>query len=204
MAIGKWRLVLVGMVTVGDFQIFGRASTRPFRLGWRKRPPLWTDPNLTGDADLFEISSRDRGWFTCSFFGLHVRGRVSPRCMSVGNCCGCAPIHQCGNYHRIDNLSGLSDQSCFSDGTSQRQVGLLEVSNIKLQRIEPGRCIDNVVHSVHNRFRWNMLLAPNSGRHGADFPINVDNAELVPTRTFHGRDVETQHITGLMCTSNVN
>jgi hypothetical protein len=49
-----------------------------------------------------------------------------------------------------------------------------------------------------------MFLAPNRGGHGANLPINIDNAELVSARSFHRRNVEAENIPGLVCTRNVN
>jgi hypothetical protein len=57
---------------------------------------------------------------------------------------------------------------------------------------------------MNNGFRWDVLFAPYCGGHGANFPIDVHDVELVSTRSFHWNYVESENVAGLVGTFHMH
>jgi hypothetical protein len=84
----------------------------------------------------------------------------------------------------------LIHKSCLANCTSQGQISLFEVLNVELQSIKASLGVDNLVHRMEDSLGGNVILAPDSSRHGSDFSVNVNDIELLAARTFHRHDIE--------------
>lgn len=159
-------------------------------------PPLWTDINTAGDADLLP-------WLAC------IRGGVSrlnlPLLVPYA-----ARRHRrrrrsshAGLRRRTRHLRCRCHQVRLAYCARECEVCLFEILHIELQSVQP-RFGRHIVHAINRGFTRDMILAPNRCRHRTTISVDGHNVELVPTRALYRRDVETKNVTLLACTFDVN
>lgn len=105
---------------------------------------------------------------------------------------------------RIDDLCGLVDQSSFTNCASQREISLLEVLYIELQSIETCLDVNDVMHLMNNRLGGYMVFAPYRRRHSPNVAVDIDDVELIPTRSLDRSDIKSQYIASLVCAFNMH
>lgn len=156
------------------------------------RMPLGTDICATSAANLALWLHDLRYFFPRRAIDLD-RG-----CCSRYSRRGCPAIggrRDCGSAGRP--CSGRN-QVGFSSTTSQGQIGLLEISNIELQRVD-ATLIHHILDPMDTCLR-DVIFAPDSSRHRSAFATDADYAMLISPRALDRRDIKPKSIAMLVGT----
>lgn len=153
-------------------------------------PPLGTGINTASNADFLAglLSVGDSFDFAVSQNGQDAIRSTSRR-RSPQACLGRYPRHLRCHSHEI----GLPHRA------RQREVRLLEVLHVELQRTETS-FVHNVMHPMDNSLGRNVILAPDGSRHRATLSVGGHYVELVTPGTLNWRDVKAEQMTLLACT----
>lgn len=150
--------------------------------------PLRADIDAAGKADL---ASRLR------------RCGAQIRSVAVDERCSRRPAVRLRRRRRCGHLGGEGDLVRLPRAAGQGQVGLLEVLDVELERVQTA-VIDGVLHLVDDGLRRDVLLTPNGGGHSAAIAVNGDDVELVATRALDRGDVESKQVPSLVSTLNMH
>jgi hypothetical protein len=106
------------------------------------------------------------------------RRRALLRVVAVDNRGGRGSAVRRVHGYRRGRPGGERDLVRLSRAAGQGQVGLLEVLDVELERVQAA-AIDGVFHPMNNLLRRHVFLAPDGRGHSAGFAVDGYDVELV-------------------------